>query len=149
MSGPALIAYDGSSSAEHAIRAAAERLRSDAAVVLTVWETIVFAGPMGFANPYVDPGVERAHAEHAAELAQRGAVLARDAGFASAESRAEHAAGAAWATILDVAREIDASAIVLGARGLSPVKSALLGSVSHAVAQHADRPVLIVPPPEG
>ena len=40
----------------------------------------------------------------------------------------------------------DASLIVLGARGLSAFKSMLLGSVSHSVAQHAHRPVLIVPP---
>jgi hypothetical protein len=33
----------------------------------------------------------------------------------------------------------------MGTRGLTGLKSVLLGSVSHAVAQHADRPVLIVP----
>jgi nucleotide-binding universal stress UspA family protein len=37
---------------------------------------------------------------------------------------------------------------VLGTRGLTGVKSLLLGSVSHAVLQHADRPVIIVPSPE-
>lgn len=148
MSGPALIAYDGSPSAEHAIASAAARLRSSEAVVLTVWETVVFAGPMGFANPYIDPSVETARGAHAAELAEHGAGLAREAGFAGAEARAEHAPQAAWATILEVASELDADAIVLGARGLSPVRSALLGSVSHAVAQHADRPVLIVPSPD-
>lgn len=38
--------------------------------------------------------------------------------------------------------------IVLGTRGLGGVKSFLLGSVSHAVVQHADRPLLIVPSPD-
>jgi len=34
--------------------------------------------------------------------------------------------------------------IVMGARGLSPIKEMLLGSVSHGVASHARCPVLIV-----
>jgi nucleotide-binding universal stress UspA family protein len=50
-------------------------------------------------------------------------------------------------TILDEADEIGARAIVLGTRGLTGVKSLLLGSVSHAVLQHADRPVIVIPSP--
>lgn len=48
-------------------------------------------------------------------------------------------------TILEQAEETGAEAIVLGSRGLTGVKSLLLGSVSHAVLQHADRPVIVVP----
>jgi nucleotide-binding universal stress UspA family protein len=36
----------------------------------------------------------------------------------------------------------------MGTRGLTGVKSLLLGSVSHAVLQHADRAVVVVPSPE-
>jgi nucleotide-binding universal stress UspA family protein len=39
--------------------------------------------------------------------------------------------------------------IVLGSRGLTGVREAFEGSVSHDVAEHAGRPVLIVPPPRG
>jgi nucleotide-binding universal stress UspA family protein len=35
----------------------------------------------------------------------------------------------------------------MGSRGLTGVKSMLLGSVSHAVIQHADRTVIVVPSP--
>jgi nucleotide-binding universal stress UspA family protein len=36
----------------------------------------------------------------------------------------------------------------MGSRGLTGVKSLLLGSVSHAVIQHADRTVIVVPSSE-
>ena len=51
-------------------------------------------------------------------------------------------------TILSEADEVDAVAIVLGTRGLTGLKSLLLGSVSHALLQHTDRTVIVVPSPE-
>jgi nucleotide-binding universal stress UspA family protein len=47
--------------------------------------------------------------------------------------------------ILAVADELDANAIVVGTRGLTGLRSMLLGSVSHAVLQHANRTVIVVP----
>ena len=54
-----------------------------------------------------------------------------------------------WDGVVQVADEIDAAVIVLGSRGLTGAKELLEGSFSHAVASHAGRPVLIVPPPAG
>ena len=48
-------------------------------------------------------------------------------------------------TIDEVAEEIDAGLIVCGQRGRGALGSALLGSVSHALAAHTKRPVLIAP----
>lgn len=36
----------------------------------------------------------------------------------------------------------------MGSRGLTSVKSLVLGSASHAVLQHADRTVIVVPSPQ-
>jgi nucleotide-binding universal stress UspA family protein len=80
------------------------------------------------------------------ERAERGAELARRAGFA-AEARAELSAPT-WEGIVDLANEIEAAVIVIGSRGLKGVRERLEGSVSHEVAEHARRPVLVVPPPE-
>ena len=48
------------------------------------------------------------------------------------------------AEIVGLAEELDAGLIVLGSRGLGPLRSALMGSVSRSVVQHAHCPVLVV-----
>lgn len=50
--------------------------------------------------------------------------------------------------ILASAAEVDADRVVTGTRGLSGLKSFLVGSGSHAVVQHAARAVLVVPGPD-
>ena len=77
--------------------------------------------------------------------ARAGAELARQAGF-EAEARGD-LAEPTWEGIVVAADEIDAAVIVIGSRGLSGAKELFEGSVSHEVAAHARRPVLIVPPP--
>ena len=78
----------------------------------------------------------------ALEQASAGAIHAREAGF-TAEARAILAAPT-WEGITQVADEIDAAVIVIGSRGFQGLREVVEGSVSHAVAEHAGRPVLIV-----
>jgi nucleotide-binding universal stress UspA family protein len=68
-------------------------------------------------------------------------ALAREHGISA---RAELLVGYPSKQILRLAREIDADLIVVGSRGLGPVKGAMLGSTSREVVAKADRPVMII-----
>ena len=87
-------------------------------------------------------GLDEIASQVARETSDRGVALARTAGF---EVRGSVAKGKSWRAICDEAEKLDAELIVVGARGLSRVQSALLGSVSNAVVVHAHRPVLVIP----
>ena len=52
--------------------------------------------------------------------------------------------GEAVGTIIEASKNGKFDLIVIGARGLSPIKEILLGSVSHGVTIHARCPVLVV-----
>jgi nucleotide-binding universal stress UspA family protein len=144
---PILICYDGSDAAEHAIDAAADLLGPGRAVVLDVGPPLTAAESLAVMSP-VTPGAafEELNEADALQRARTGVEKARGAGF-DAHARAELAAPT-WEGIVDAADEIDAAVIVLGSRGLTGVREAFQGSVSHQVAEHAGRPVLIVPPPD-
>jgi nucleotide-binding universal stress UspA family protein len=148
-----LICYDGSPDARSAIEHAGELLGGHPATVLTVWEPFVevmarSGAGFGFGNAMVDIDKIDAASERAArERADEGVEWARRAGLNTQPRTATGEATIAQ-TILAVADDVGASAIVLGSRGLTGLKSLLVGSVSHAVLQHADRPVIVVPSPE-
>jgi nucleotide-binding universal stress UspA family protein len=145
---PVLICYDGSDGADNAIAAAAALLGPRNAVVLDVGPPLTAAESLATLSP-VAPGAafEELNADDAQSRARVGVERARRAGF-KAEARGEVAAPA-WEDIVGVADEIDAAVIVLGSRGLTGARERLAGSVSHEVAEHAGRPVLIVPPANG
>jgi nucleotide-binding universal stress UspA family protein len=143
-----LLCYDGSEDARAAADRAAKLFPQAPVTVLTVWERyidLLTYGGFGAYTPPVDvEQIDAAVEEQAHATAQEGAERLRHAGMA-VESRTEARQMSVAATILAAADEIDADAIVLGTRGRGGVKSLLLGSVSHAVVQHAARPVVIVP----
>ena len=71
-------------------------------------------------------------------------AAAEDAGFDATPS-ALRSNGKVWATIVAAADQEDAEAIIVGSRGLSAVKSVLLGSVANGVVHHSTRPVVVIP----
>ena len=140
---PVLIAYDGSDAARAAITRAGELVGPRPAQVLTTWQPVSLGVATGVAPPVYIPDLETAYEQRATETAAEGVALATAAGF-SAEPVVVPEPNGCWTAILDAADAADAALIVMGARGLSGVKSALLGSVSAGVVHHSKRPVLVV-----
>lgn len=145
---PLLVCYDGSENAKHACRRAGELLTGRSSLLLTVWETTAIMGSQAWAGsmePMLDYArVDRAAADAAGRRAEEGLAIARDAGL-NAAPLVVQASGSVWKTIVDLADGHDAAMIVMGSRGLTGVRSLLLGSVSSHVVHHAGRPVLVVP----
>jgi nucleotide-binding universal stress UspA family protein len=148
-----IVSYDGSADANAAIDHVARLVPGAETTVLTVWEPFQMAltrsGGMGMsmAGAYPDNGeVDAASEEAARARAAEGAERANAAGLIAEARTAVREDGIATA-ILAAADELDADAVVVGTRGLTGIRSMLLGSVSHAVLQHADRPVMVVPSP--
>ena len=135
-----LFATDGSEAADAAAKwLAVLPLPPNArALVLTVQEL----PPSPLDIPTVRD-FQRALIDEARHTAGRAAATLRER-FGTIETRVM--TGDPRERIVDVAVDWDANLIVVGARGLSAMASALLGSVSLAVVRHAPCPVLVVRP---
>ena len=147
---PVLVGFDGYDDSTAAIAGAGALLAPRKAIVAYVWESLSevllhtnseqLTGTMREATEEFDAS----EAGHAAEVAERGAGLARAAGL-DAQAVAAHGKPKAWPTLLELAAEHDAAAIVIGSQGLGAVKSVVLGSVSRGLLHHASRPVFVIP----
>jgi len=155
--GPVVMAYDGSAAARRAVADAAKLLGSCRMLVVTVWEPALAyavaampADGMTTAST-VDPGlafdVDRELRRHAERVSHDGAELARSLGL-DAEPVAVPDAGDVPRTILDVARDHRAAAIVVGSRGLSGLRARLEGSTTKGLLKRAPCPVVVTHEPE-
>jgi nucleotide-binding universal stress UspA family protein len=147
--GPVLFCYDGSEGSRGAMRAGAGLIPPEVeVVVLTVWEPIAvrlaLAGAFAAGSLPYDGDLDEREESFAKAAAEEGAQRARDHGYSASALTRESTEGIA-PTILGVADEISARLIVCGQRGRGALKTALLGSVSHALAAHTRHPVLIAP----
>jgi nucleotide-binding universal stress UspA family protein len=131
-----VVGYDGSDCARAALSTAIEVARAlgDEVHVVMAYEVHHFGGEV---KDYADALRERA--EHVIKLANDQAA---GLGF---EIETEVAEEAPPEALMDVATRLDARAIVVGSRGESPLRGALVGSTPHKLIQVADRPLLVVP----
>lgn len=148
-SAPVIVGYDGSPISECALVEAATVLAPRRALVVVVWEP----GPVFelMAPPSVTPApidvrtaleVEEKIYDGARRLAEHGAALAREAGL-EAEGLAVADDVTPASTLVRLAKERQAAAVVVGTRGHSGVKRLLLGSTSEDVVRHAPCPVVV------
>jgi nucleotide-binding universal stress UspA family protein len=144
---PVLFCYDGSDGSKTALGAAGELIKPADAVVLVVWTPaavqLARAGSFVVAVPNEGEFDEQETAI-ARQFAEEGAARARARG-SHASARIAQAEESVPRTIEEIAQEIDAGLVVCGQRGRGAISSALLGSVSHALASHTRRPLLIAP----
>ncbi len=155
MGGPILIGYDGSPASRHAVGEAGALLAGRPALVVVVWkqglafelqELPTVAGlPPTPVDVRAALEIEDALYERSRRLAEQGAQIAREAGF-QAESLviADEVDVTIAETIVNVARERGAQAIVVGAHGHGRMSEILLGSTSRDVIRRATCPVVVV-----
>jgi nucleotide-binding universal stress UspA family protein len=154
-SGPVLIGFDGTPASENAVRESAALLAPRRALVLVVhhaglgFDAVALPTVAGLPPAQLDVRtaleIDRTAAEGAQRLAQQGAALAREAGFdAEGQAVADDLDTPVDQTILNVADERDAAAIVLGAHGHGALSEIIIGSTTRGVIRRATRPVVVV-----
>jgi nucleotide-binding universal stress UspA family protein len=130
--GPVIVGFDGTPASVRAVHAAADLLAPREAVVVVVWEAgrnfevatlpeRALEEPPTTLDAPTAFGAERAAADDAQRLAEHGARLAREAGLL-AEGMAVADDATVAGTLIRLARELDAQALVVGAhhhRGLA------------------------------
>jgi nucleotide-binding universal stress UspA family protein len=139
-----LICYDGSDEAARAIAVAADLFAGRKAVVLEVTPPLTAEEhEAAFLSVGAADNIDD-RIRDVRSLARRGARLARARGLEAVER--VDVAVEVWEGVVEVADDIDASVIVLGSRGLTGAREFFEGSLSHDLARHSGRPVLVVPP---
>ena len=139
-----VVGSDGSSTAELAVKAAAETAAQHGARLVIVTAYTPQARDEAALDRAVPDELRWAVADvnQAEERVSRGQAVAAAAGVQRAVTHA--VAGSPADALLDAAESFRADLLVVGSRGLTRSAHALLGSVAASVAHHARCDVLIV-----
>jgi nucleotide-binding universal stress UspA family protein len=153
---PVVLAYDGSPEAQAALREAVALFGHRPLIVASVWEPglamMTMMPPAGepsmgyLPDPAEVEAIDRAQSGHAESMAEAGARVARELG-ATAEALPIPDSANIAGTLIAIAVERDARAIVVGSRGLGGVKARVLGSTSRKLLHDTHIPVLVVRTP--
>ena len=133
VSGPLVIAYDGSDDAHKAVVTIGDLFPGRGAVIVHGWSWPI------------DTAADVATKSAALKIAEEGRELAEQHGL-RATSAVSETTGAIWRAVNSHADEVNAALVAAGSRGRGAMKSLLLGSVSASLAHRAERPTLIVGP---
>jgi nucleotide-binding universal stress UspA family protein len=153
VAGPLVMGYDGSDDARAAIATLGRLFPGREAVIAHAWdwpltdtlsERALMAMPMVRASEVVDILKETAE-DAAREVAEEGRALAEQHGLLARVELRQTTEGE-WRALLAAAADLSAAVLAAGSRGRGGVTASLLGSVSTALAHHAERPTLIVRP---
>jgi nucleotide-binding universal stress UspA family protein len=141
MGGEVILGFDGSEGARHAVGEAVALARG-------------FGSPLILAFGYEPPAtggevadLRKAVEAHGQEVLRAGARLAADAD-ASVPVEVILVDDRPADSLTNLAAQRGAHAIVVGHRGMGPIKGAVLGSVTYRVLHSAPCPVLVVKAPE-
>jgi nucleotide-binding universal stress UspA family protein len=136
-SGPVIVGVDGSANAQRALALAAEiaqRFDLDLAVFHAIGMMTVIEGRHVPSEGHRDDLERLLRVEWCAALAGRREL----------RWRAELVYGSPADVLMKMGAGLDASFVVVGSRGVGDELA--LGSTSHHVVHHCDRPVVVVPP---
>jgi nucleotide-binding universal stress UspA family protein len=139
MSAGIVVGYDGSECAREALRVGMEvgKAYGEPVTIAFAYEVNRMAGEV------------RDYAESLSELARKQLTHGiHQAQAAGVEVEAVIVEAAPAKALVELAAERDARVIVVGTRGESPFRGALVGSTPHKLLALSDRPVLMVPLPE-
>jgi nucleotide-binding universal stress UspA family protein len=150
---PVVIAFDGSPAALRALQEAAELLAPRPGLVVVVWEAGVAYDFATIPSTALDlppaqfdlrPAAELDEAVYsdARELARKGAAIATELGM-PADGLAVADELTVGETLVRVARDVDAAAVVVGRHGHSTLHDVLLGSTANHVMRNAPCPMVV------
>jgi nucleotide-binding universal stress UspA family protein len=139
-----VVGTDGSETAEHAVRHAAELAKLFGARLTVVTGFTPHPEEEARRQSEAPPDVRWmiTDATSADERARRGRAIAREVGVEETVIRVD--SGDAASLLLDAAEDMSADVIVVGSKGMTSPKRFVLGNVPNKVTHHATCDVVIV-----